>query len=125
MLNKDIEPKKLLDLIYKEDKNIQRENRKRWHFKLLRSKDIRTKDGKFKIIVYRMPNSISEIINNKCRTPYTFKIAALRVYINRAIVVCSTEKINERRNKNVKFLAEEIGCNNKIIKQLYEARIKK
>ena len=29
----------------------------------------------------------------KCKTPYPYKVAALRAYINRAIVVCSNQEL--------------------------------
>ena len=45
-------------------------------------KIIRTEKGKFERTVYRKTNSISEIANNRCKTSYGFKIAALRAYFN-------------------------------------------
>ena len=86
---------------------------------------IRTEDGKIEKTVYTRPNTISEIINNKCKTPYTCKIMAVRVYINRAIVICSTQNLMKEEIKTITNLAEKAGNNNKIIKRLYEARIKK
>ena len=71
VLNKDIEPKKLLESINKEDKNIKftKEIEKEGKLNYLDVKIIRIEDGKIEKTVYRKPNSISEIISNKYKTP--------------------------------------------------------
>ena len=119
-------PKNFLELIRKEDKSITftKEIEKEGILNYLDVKII-TEDGKIEAAVYRKPNSISDIINNKCKTPYTYQIAALRACINRAIVICSTQNLMKEEIKAITNLAEKAHYNNKIIKQLYEAKIKK
>ena len=49
----------------------------------------------------------------------------MKVYINKAIVICSTQNLMKEEIKAITNLAEKAHYNNKIIKQLYEAKIKK
>ena len=80
--------------------------------------------NKLDTTVYSKPNSTSEIIDNRCKTPYAYKIAALRAYINRAITVCSSSDLRNEEIKTITALAEKSGYNKKLIKQLYKARMK-
>ena len=127
MLSRDGGPKKLLESVNKEDKNIKftKEIEKESILNYLYVKIIRTEDGKIETTVYRKPNSSSEIINKKCKTLYTYKVAALRAYVNRATVICSTQNLMKEEVNMITILGEKSGYNKKIVKQLYEARIKK
>ena len=43
-------------------------------------------ENKITTTIYRKPNSSTEIIN-KCNAPFQYKLASIRSYINRAILV--------------------------------------
>ena len=45
---------------------------------ILALKIIRTERGKFETTVYWKPNSTSEVVNNKCKTPYTYEMLMLQ-----------------------------------------------
>ena len=48
----------------------------------------RTEDNIFETTMYRKSGSSKEIINSKCRIPFSYKIACLKSYINRALITC-------------------------------------
>ena len=126
LLNENIDPEQLLNSLNKDDKNIKFTNEIE-NEGILNFLDVKImrKEGKFDTTVYRKSNSISEIIDNRCTAPYTYKIAALRAYINRAITICSSPSLIKEEIKAITILIEKSGCNKKIIKQLYKAKIKK
>ena len=49
----------------------------------------------------------------------------MRDYINGAIIICSLQSLIKQEIKTITILAEKSDYNEKIVKQLYEARIKK
>ena len=101
MLNKNVDPANLFESINKEDKNIKFRNEieKKSILNYLDIKIIRKEKGKFDTTVYRKNNSISEIVDNRCKTPYVYKIAALRAYLNGAITICSFQSLIYKKLK--------------------------
>ena len=49
----------------------------------------------------------------------------MRAYSNRAITICSSQSLIGEEIKTITILAEKSSYNKKIVKQLYEARMKK
>ena len=59
--------------------------------------------------VHRKPNSSTEIINNRCNTPFQYKLTALRSYINDAILICSSDQLLKEEIKFIMDIAENAG----------------
>ena len=100
------------------DKNIKFtfENENNRSLNYLDVKITRTEDNLFKTTVYRKIGSSREIINARCKIPYNYKIASLRSYINRALIVCSNQKLIDEEIKTI----EEIAINNGYSKKLVQ-----
>ena len=88
--------------------------------------DVKIKRDKREVLatVFRKLQSNLEIINRKCKTLYQYKIVALRTYINRAIIVCSNEKILKEEINLVKKVGRRTRYHPKTIDKIYEKRIK-
>ena len=84
----------------------------------------RTKDNCFETTVYRKPSSSTEIINARCKIPYNYKIASLRSYINRALTVCSNQKLINEEIKTIEEIAINNGYSKKLVQKIYKNRKK-
>ena len=63
----------------------------------------------FYTTVYRKPNKSTEIIHYDARMPFQYKLAALRSYINCAIMICSDEKLLKQEMECIIDIATKAG----------------
>lgn len=117
--NKDID--QILQQMNQEDKfikfTIETENNNMIPF--LDTLVIR-KNEKLETTVYRKPTLNTIITPNVCDTPYRYKIAPLRSYINRALLVCSNDYYFKEEIDIIKKIAETAGYNPNIIDKLVQ-----
>ena len=80
---------------------------------------IKEENGTFNTTVYRKPNTSTEIIHYNAKTPYQYKLAALRSYINCAIMICSNEMLLKQEMEFIFNTANKAGYKNHLIWSLY------
>ena len=65
------------------------------------------------------------MINFRCRIPYSYKIAGLRSYINRVlIIICSNQKLTNEELKIIEEITRNNGYNKEIVQKINKKRIK-
>ena len=69
----------------------------------------RKENNIFETTVCKKPGSSKEIINSRCRIPYSNKIASLRSYINRALFICSNKMLINAEFKIIEDIARNNG----------------
>ena len=65
--------------------------------------------------VFRKCQSNLEIISKKCKTPYPYKLAAMRAYINKGIIVCSNEELLKEEINLIKKIGRKAGYHLKTV----------
>ena len=74
--------------------------------------------NKITTTVYRKPNTSTKIINNKCNTPFQYKLATIRSHIHRVILVCSKEQLLNEEIKFIMDIAENARYKRTLIKNI-------
>ena len=86
---------------------------------------IKVDNGKFNTTIYRKLNKRAEIIHYNAKTPFQYKLAAVRSYINHAIMICSNEKLLKQEMEFIIDEATKAGYKNYLVWNLYKKQIKK
>lgn len=84
---------------------------------------IRNND-KIETTVYRKPTTNENIIPKKCYTQHSYKTAPLRSHIERAITICSNEKLLGDEIKKIENIAKKAGHDGREVRKIKE-RIEK
>ena len=86
---------------------------------------IKGDNGKFSTTVYRKSTKSTEIIHYDVKIPFQYKLAAIRSYINRAIMICSNEKLLKQEMGFIIGTATKAGYKKYLVWNLYKKQIKK
>ena len=125
VLRKGVSPEEVLNNLNKEDENIKfKLEIEKGHILNFLDVKIMREGERILTTVFRKPQSNLEIINKKCKTPYSYKLAALRSYINRAIIVCSNKELLKEEINLIKRIGRKAGYHPRTVDKLYENRIK-
>lgn len=77
---------------------------------------IKSQNGKIKTKVYRKPKYSNQIINNKCKTPYRYKMAVIQLYIHVTVNICLDKDLVKQKINNTAEICEKVEYRHKLIK---------